>query len=120
MTDDLDVVGDCLDKPWVSHVRLDEREHAAGLELGVRQVRPRAARQVVDADDLVVVVQQPVDQVGPDEPSRSGHEYAHITTIDDSGPYLPGSTRSMVPTRSIERSNEATRFTPVLSAHATK
>jgi hypothetical protein len=33
---------------------------------------------------------------------------------------VPGSIRSTVLTRSMDRSNEATRPTPVLSAHATK
>lgn len=33
---------------------------------------------------------------------------------------LPGSTRSTVPTRSMDRSKEATLLIPVLSAHATR
>lgn len=44
----------------------------------------------------------------------------HAPRIGERSSTIQGSMRSTVSTRSIERSNEATRPTPVLSAHATR
>ncbi len=83
MTDHLDVrFSDCCGEPGIGDVALDEREAALFVQFWVGQVRPGAAREIVDADHLMVVIEQPVDDVGSDEASGSGHEYAHVTTID--------------------------------------
>jgi len=55
------------------------------LERGVRQkmgdVPLLAGEQVVDADHLVTVPQQPVAKVGAEETGAAGHEDAHGKTL---------------------------------------
>src|SRR5450755_1702236 len=63
----------------IGHVSFNEGESAAAL--GVGQVGAAATQEVVEADDLVVVGDEAIDNVRTDEAGRAGHKNAHLLTI---------------------------------------
>ncbi len=80
-----------LDAERFDDIVLDEPELWPGLQ--IVDVGQLSGREVIDADDLVPVVEQAFTQVISDEPGTAGHKQSHGGTPGGMGHTNPKKTR---------------------------
>src|SRR5262249_14719266 len=66
-----------LHRIQVEQVALDQTE--SRIRAGAPQKLAKTGGEIIEADDLVARVEQPVHQIAPDEPRRAGYERPHLS-----------------------------------------